>query len=221
MSEPRRPGRDVQQANTDGATKPARPVRSATPTTPAERAKGPVSGEADGDWRALADQIAGHASDFLDALAALGRGEGAEEIVPLLLLEVAQVMLAGAQLGACKDVIPSGNAEPDVGADPDLDALRVGLAERLAACDEYAELFDPYRDSKPTAFRLSDDLAAVAADLIHGLRHHQAGRPAEALWWWQYSYVNQWGTHGGAALRALHAVVAHARLDVADEEIPG
>jgi len=33
--------------------------------------------------------------------------------------------------------------------------------------------------------------------------------------------VNHWGTHGGAALRALHAVVAHARLDVADEEIPG
>jgi hypothetical protein len=169
----------------------------------------------------LADQIARHASDFLDALAALGRGEGSDEIVPLLLLEVAQVMLAGAQLGASQDIIPSGNSEPDVGADPDLDALRAGLAERLAACDEYAELFDPYRDDKPTAFRLSDDIAAVAADLIHGLRHYEAGRPAEALWWWQYSYVNQWGTHGGAALRALHAVVAHARLDVADEDIPG
>ncbi len=222
MSEPRRAGgRVAQQAETDGQTKPASPADSAMPAKPAERAKPLPSGEADGDWRVLADQIAGHASDFLDALAALGRGEGAEEIIPLLLLEVAQVMLAGAQLGASQDVIPSGNAEPDVGADPDLDALRVGLAERLAACDEYAELFDPYRDSKPTAFRLSDDLAAVAADLIHGLRHHQAGRPAEALWWWQYSYVNQWGTHGGAALRALHAVVAHARLDVADEEIPG
>ena len=61
----------------------------------------------------------------------------------------------------------------------------------------------------------------MASDLIHGLRHYQAGRSAEALWWWQYSYVNQWGTHGGAALRALHAVVAHARLDVAEEEIPG
>ena len=172
-------------------------------------------------WRELADQVAEHARDFLDALAALARGEGADEIVPLLLLEVAQVMLAGAQLGASRDVIPPGNAEPDVGADPDLDALRVGLAQRLAACDEYAELFDPYRDSQPTAFHLSDDLAAVAADLIHGMRHYEAGRPAEALWWWQYSYVNQWGTHGGAALRALHAVVAHARLDVAEEEIPG
>ena len=172
-------------------------------------------------WRELADQVAEHARDFLDALAALARGEGGDEIVPLLLLEVAQVMLAGAQLGASRDVIPPGNAEPDVGADPDLDVLRGGLAERLAACDEYGELFDPYRDSKPTAFRLSDDLAAVAADLIHGMRHYEAGRPAEALWWWQYSYVNQWGTHGGAALRALHAVVEHARLDVAEEEIPG
>jgi hypothetical protein len=173
------------------------------------------------DWRSQADRIAVHARDFLDALAALGRGEGGDEIVPLLLLEVAQVMLAGAQLGASMDVIPPGNAEPDVGADPDLDELRTGLAERLAACDEYAELFDPYRDAKPTAFRLSDDLAAVAMDLIHGMRHYQAGRRAEALWWWQYSYVNHWGTHGGAALRALHAVVAHARLDVAEEEIPG
>ncbi|HXP19698.1 MAG TPA: DUF5063 domain-containing protein [Streptosporangiaceae bacterium] len=173
-----------------------------------------------GDWLPLADRIAGHARDFLDALAALGRGEGADEVVSLLLLEVAQVMLAGAQLGASRDVVPPGNAEPDVGADPDLDALRVGLAARLVGCDEYAELFDPYSDTKPTSFRLSDDLATVASDLIHGLRHYQAGRAAEALWWWQYSFVNHWGTHGGAALRALHAVVAHSRLDVADEHLP-
>ena len=48
-------------------------------------------------------------------------------------------------------------------------------------------------------------------------KHYQAGRSLEALWWWQYSYFNHWGTHGGAALRALHAVVAHASLDVAEE----
>jgi hypothetical protein len=195
---------------------------SAPPASQAGSASAPpASGQTDGDWRALADQIASQAGDFLDALAALGRGEGGDQVVPLLLLEVAQVMLAGAQLGASQDVIPAGNAEPDVGADPDLDELRVGLAQLLSACDEYAELFDPYRDHTPTSFRLSDDLAAVASDLIHGLRHYQAGRSAEALWWWQYSYVNQWGTHGGAALRALHAIVAHARLDVAEEEIPG
>ncbi len=172
------------------------------------------------DWRPLADRIAEQARDFLEALAALRRGEGADETVSFLLLEVAQVMLAGAKLGASRDVIPHGNAEPFVGVDPDLDGLREHLAERLADCDEYAEVFDPYQDAKPSAFRISDDLAAIAADLIHGLRHYQAGRAAEALWWWQYSYVNHWGTHGGAALRALHAVVAHASLDVADEHIP-
>ena len=173
------------------------------------------------DWRPLADRIARHAQDFLDGVTALARGEGKDETVPLLLLEVAQILLAGAQLGASQDIILPGNWEPDVGDDPDLDALRTGLAERLADVDEYAELFDPYQDTQATPFRLSDDLAAVAADLIHGLKHYQAGSAAEALWWWQYSYVNHWGTHGGAALRALHAVVAHARLDVADEPAAG
>ena len=170
------------------------------------------------DWRPLADRIARNAQDYLDGLGALARGEGSEEVVPLLLLEVAQVMLAGAQLGASKDVILAGNAEPDVGADPDLDMLRSGLAKRLLTVDGYAELFDPYQDTQASQFRLSDDLAAVAADLIHGLQHYEAGRAAEALWWWQFSYVNHWGTHGGAALRALHSVVAHARLDVAEEQ---
>ena len=171
------------------------------------------------DWRPLADRIAGNARDFLDGLTAVARGEGADETVPLLLLEAAQMMLAGAQLGASKDVILPNNWEPDVGADPDmdLDALRTGLAARLTGFDDYAEIFDPFADTHATSFRLSDDLAAVAADLVHGLKHHEAGRVAEALWWWQYSYVNHWGTHLGAALRALHSVVAHARLDVAEE----
>ena len=177
------------------------------------------AGPTDG-WNPLADRIAVQARDFLDGVAALARGEGGEggeETVPLLLLEVSQILLAGAQLGASKDVILPDNWEPDVGADPDLDLLRSGLAGRLVDCDEYAELFDPYADTRLTSFRLSDDLAAVAADLIHGLQHYEAGRSLEALWWWQYSYVNHWGTHGTAALRALHAVLAHAMLDVAEE----
>jgi Domain of unknown function (DUF5063) len=185
---------------------------------PGEPGRG-ARGEGSEEWRPLADRVAQQARDFLDGLTAVARGEGAEETVPLLLLETAQMMLAGAQLGASKDVILPGNWEPDVGADPDvdLDALRTGLAMRLGSCDEYAEIFDPYGDTQATSFRLSDDLAAVAADLIHGLKHHEAGRMAEALWWWQYAYVNHWGTHGGAAMRALHSIVAHARLDVAEE----
>src|ERR1043166_494511 len=107
------------------------------------------------------ERVASQARDFVDGVGALATGEGGDEIVPLLLLEVSQILLAGAQLGASQDVIPPGNWEPDVGADPDLDQLRAGLAARLSDCDEYGELFDPYADTRPTAFRLSDDLAAV------------------------------------------------------------
>ena len=168
------------------------------------------------EWRPLADQIAVNVKNFIDGVEALAQS-GGDETVPLLLLEVSQILLAGAQLGASSDVILPGNWEPEVGEDPDLDTLRTALAGRLSAVDEYAEVFDPYKDTSCLPFRISDDIAAVVADLLHGLKHYQAGRSLEALWWWQYSYFNHWGTHGGAALRALHAVVAHASLDVAEE----
>ncbi len=169
------------------------------------------------DLGPLADQIAENVRLFLDGIERRAAGDAGDEAVPLLLLEVSQILLAGAQLGATTDVILAGNLEPEVGDDPDLDALRVGLARQLPTCDDYAELFDPYADTQATPFQLSDDIAAVAADLIHGLKHYRAERKLEALWWWQYSYFNHWGTHAGAALRALHSVVAHARLDVAEE----
>jgi hypothetical protein len=172
------------------------------------------------DWRPLAEQISVNVRNFLDGVAAVAEGQGSGGTVPpLLLLELSQIMLAGAQLGASRDIILSGNVEPPVGPDPDLEGLRAGIAARLGELDEYAELFDPYSDTKGMAFRLSDDIAAVADDLIHGLRHYEAGRVGEALWWWQYSYFNHWGTHAGAAVRALHALVAHASLDVAEEEV--
>src|ERR1700752_5458475 len=89
-------------------------------------------GPGDG-WHPLSERVAAQARDFLDGVGALANGQGGDEIVPLLLLEVSQILLAGAQLGASQDVIPPGNWEPDVGADPDLDAIRSGLARRLAA----------------------------------------------------------------------------------------
>ena len=168
-------------------------------------------------WSALAEEIAGHAQNYVDGLTRVASGEGGDAIWSLLLVEVAQVSLAGAKLGANEDVILSGNYEPPLSADPDIDGVRTALSELLEAVDDYAEVFDPYKDTGVTPYRLSDDLTAVAADLIHGLRHFQAGRPHEALWWWQYSYFNTWGNHAGAAMRALQALAAHSRLDVAEE----
>ncbi|WP_433498743.1 DUF5063 domain-containing protein [Sphaerimonospora sp. CA-214678] len=169
------------------------------------------------EWNGLAARVAGHAQNYIDGLTRLAGGEGGDAILPLLLMEVAQVSLAGTQLGAVQDVILQGNFEPPLGDDPDIDPLRTTLAVRLGPVDDYAEVFDPYKDTAVTPYRLSDDLTAVAVDLIHGLRHYRAGRPLEALWWWQYSYFNTWGNHAGAALRALHALVAHTRLDVVEE----
>ncbi|MBP2704603.1 DUF5063 domain-containing protein [Microbispora sp. RL4-1S] len=169
------------------------------------------------EWNDLAARVAQHAQNYLDGLTRLAGGEGGDAILPLLLVEVAQVSLAGAQLGAAQDVILQGNFEPALSEDPDVDPLRTALATRLGPVDDYAEVFDPYKDTVVTPYRLSDDLTAVAADLIHGLRHYHAGRPLEALWWWQYSYFNTWGNHAGAALRALHGLVAHTRLDVVEE----
>ncbi|MEO3873227.1 DUF5063 domain-containing protein [Nonomuraea sp. B12E4] len=168
-------------------------------------------------WSALAEEISGHAQDYVDGLTRVAGGEGGDAIWSLLLVEVAQVSLAGAKLGANQDVILAGNNEPPMSEDPDIDGVRTALAERLEAVDDYAEVFDPYKDTGVTPYRLSDDLTAVAADLIHGLRHYHAGRPYEALWWWQYSYFNTWGNHAGAAMRALQALAAHSRLDVAEE----
>jgi hypothetical protein len=97
--------------------------------------------------------------NFIDGVEALAQS-GGDETVPLLLLEVSQILLAGAQLGASSDVILPGNWEPEVGDDPDLDALRTGLAGRLSAVDEYAEVFDPYKDTSCLPFRISDDITA-------------------------------------------------------------
>ena len=36
---------------------------------------------------------------------------------------------------------------------------------------------------------------------------------AEALWWWQFSYVASWGNEASGALRALQSIVSHDRLD--------
>ena len=74
-------------------------------------------------------------------------------------------------------------------------------------------MFDPYGEPDLVQARLSDDIAGVVSDLLHGLAHFRAGRSDEALWWWQFSYLSSWGSTTGSALRALQSVVAHVRLD--------
>jgi hypothetical protein len=56
-----------------------------------------------------------------------------------------------------------------------------------------------------------------SAALDHGLRHYDRGRVIEALWWWQFSYLSDWGERAAMALRVLHSLLAHVRLDADDD----
>ncbi|MBC2932395.1 DUF5063 domain-containing protein [Nocardioides sp. zg-1228] len=158
------------------------------------------------------EQIADSVESFLLSLRAIAREGNGAEAVSLLLLEISQVLLAGARMGAQTDFTPREQYQPDVGPEADIDDLRMRLAEMLEGVDDYAFVFDPYVPEVVQS-RLSDDLASIAIDLENGLRHFRAGDVDEALWWWQFSYVNSWGTLAGAALSALLTVVAHDRFD--------
>jgi hypothetical protein len=164
-------------------------------------------------------EIADQVESFVVAVREIAAGEDPDYAISLLLLEVSQVLLAGGRLGAISDVVPEERFEPDAGFDPDVEGVRTSLANMLEPIDEHAALFDPYAN-EPELFtsRLSDDIADVMSDLLHGLQHYRAGHPTEALWWWQFSYLSNWGSTGSSALRALHSVVSHVRLDTEIDE---
>jgi hypothetical protein len=167
------------------------------------------------DLEDFAQQIADQVESFLLALQAIARGETTGgHAISLLLLEVSQLLLAGARLGVQTDFETVEKYQPDAGPDPDLDAMRLRLAVLLESVDAYTEVFDPYVDPPELApSLLSDDLTSIAMAVAHGLRHFKDGRVDEALWWWQFSYVSSWGHEASGALRALQSVVSHDRLD--------
>jgi Domain of unknown function (DUF5063) len=161
----------------------------------------------------FAVQIADQVASFLLALKAVANEGDAGRGISMLLLEISQLLLAGARLGAQVDFTPTSDYQPDVGPDPDLDELRLRLAELFGGVDTYSFVFDPY-DPEQVESQLSDDLTQIVADLENGMRHFSAGNTQEALWWWQFSYVSSWGNLAGATLNALLSIVAHDRLDV-------
>jgi len=157
-------------------------------------------------------QIADSVESFLIAVRAIAAEGNAGSAVPLLLLEVSQVLFTGARLGAHQDFEPREEYQPDVGEEADVDELRMGLARILDTVDTYSFVFDPYEPELVDS-QISDDIASIVTDLEYGLRHHRRGDDDEALWWWQFSYVSNWGNLAGAVLSALLTVVAHDRLD--------
>ena len=171
------------------------------------------------DWTSeleeFAQQIADQVESFLLALRAIARGEEPAQLRSRCCCSRSARCCSPAGASACRPTSsPLEEYEPDPGPDPDLDELRLRLAVLLESVDAYTEVFDPYVDPPELVSSLvSDDLTSIAASLAHGLRHHTDGRIAEALWWWQFSYVASWGAEASSVLRALQSIVAHDRLD--------
>ncbi len=174
----------------------------------------PPSDTERGELAVLAAETASGVRAYLEASTTVASGTTPDVALPVVLLALSQVQVVGARLGAIVDVVPSERFEPDAGPDPDVDPLRTALANVFDGLDEYVEAIDPVLSGAVVHGSLSGDLAAVAADLAHGLRHFEAGRVDEALWWWQFSYLSSWGARAASALRVVLSILAHLRLDV-------
>ena len=169
------------------------------------------------DMRDLATTTAAEVRRFLTTVTEVAAGTNPEVAIPLLLLAVSDLLAAGARLGAVVDVVPSERFEPDVGPDDDLDPLGAALENLFEGIDDYAEVDDPVLGTTIVTSSISSDLVTEAAARPQGQRHHDAGQVLEALWWWQYSYLANWGERASSVLRVLQVVLAHLRLDVDDD----
>ncbi len=173
--------------------------------------------EPDDDMGQLADETALQAKAFVATLTEVAAGASPDIAMPMLLLTTSQVLVAGARLGAIQDVVLEERFEQDPGPDPDLEPLRDNLVNIFEGLDDYADVVDPLTAAELTRGSLSNDLTEICLALAHGLRHYDAGRCTEALWWWQFSYLSTWGDRAASALRVVQSILSHLRLD-ADED---
>jgi Domain of unknown function (DUF5063) len=169
------------------------------------------------DLVGVARTMAQESRAYLSTVTEVAAGSNPDATIPLLLLAVSEVLAAGSRLGAMRDIVPAERFEPDVGPDPDVDPLHTALANVLDGLDDYPEIVDPVLGPEIGTATMSGDLVAIAGSLAQGLRHYEAGQVIEALWWWQFSYLSNWGERASSALRVLQIILAHLRLDVEDD----
>ncbi|MGY4645111.1 DUF5063 domain-containing protein [Cellulomonas sp. URHB0016] len=174
-------------------------------------------GADDADLRDIARSVADEARSYLSTVTEVAAGTNPEATLPLVLLAVSDILAAGARLGATTDVVPSERFEPDIGPDPDVDPLRANLANVFEGIDDYVEVVDPLLGGDVEHASVSGDLVAIAGALGQGLRHYETGAVLEALWWWQFSYLSDWGERASSVLRTVQTMLAHLRLDVPDD----
>lgn len=154
----------------------------------------------------------------VDEFARVARGfcdwcEGAVSLAPADV--AASVWLA--KLHAAALTLPYVEPENEDGL-PALPARTAALAKKtLAEFDGlyYREYFDPNPSlaDESVVGDVGDDLGDTYKDIRSGLLLYDAGKRAEALWFWSFLHRIHWGRHAVGALFALQC----ARCFSADE----
>ena len=169
------------------------------------------------DLASLAYATAEEVRGFLSTVTEVAAGTAPEASLPLLLLAVSDLLSTGARLGATLDVVPFERFEPDAGPDPDVEALRANLANVFEGIDDFHDVVDPVLGPEVAPSTVSGELVAIVGALAQGLKHYEMGRVLEVLWWWQFSYLSDWGGRATAVLATVQSILAHLRLDVDDD----
>ncbi|MDR1427687.1 MAG: DUF5063 domain-containing protein [Bifidobacteriaceae bacterium] len=152
----------------------------------------------------------------LDLYTEVASGTGAESTLSLLAYATSDACTAAARLSAIVDFpVPEGPLSPMTF---DLDAMRRGLANALQGIDSYYEVDmprgdpdDPVKAPEIVEASLTDDILTAVSAMETGLQFLDDGRPAEAIWWWQYSCLSSWGERVTAALHVVQTLLAQAR----------
>src|SRR5450759_5093248 len=120
----------------------------------------------------LGEEFAHDAGAYLSTVTEVASGSSPDTAIPVLLLAVSQILVAGARLGAITDVVPDERFEADPGPDVDVDPVRQGLLNLFEGLDEDVHVVDPLVGVTVAKGSLPNDMAEVAAALAHGLQHY-------------------------------------------------
>ncbi len=166
------------------------------------------------EWTVLSEQSAADAQVYLLTMREIASGNSPEAAFPMALLALSQVLVIGRP--ARRD--RGRRAGRAVRARPRPGSRRSTRCARTSPTCSRASTSTP--TSSTRCSRPSPRWATSATTwstsprrLSHGLSHQAAGRPVEALWWWQFSYLSHWGERAASALRVVQALLAHVRLD--------
>jgi hypothetical protein len=205
---------------TEGGDQQA-PASAAEPSATAASTSGVgVSDPATNKMLADAALLAHAFRNCLELYTGVASGAGDESTLSVLAYATSDACVAAARLSAIVDyAVPEGDLLRPMTFD--VDALRRGLTNALQGIDTYYEVDmprgnpdDPARAPEVVEASLTDDILTAAAAMKTGLAMYDAGRPAEAIWWWQYSCLSSWGERITAALHVVQTLMAQARSSV-------